>query len=78
MLSQEIINHFREEKQRHINELNAINDRVKSTLSQYQRAVDEEILAIESIDNMFIENGVSIEEELITPENNEVVIKSTY
>ena len=78
MLSESRITALRQEKQRHIDELTAINRRVNEIINRYKQAVDIELNAIENIDNIFSENGIPIvpeedNEEEIAVEETEIV-----
>ena len=76
-MSENQIEFLRAERQKHIDELSAIDRRVNEIINRYKQAVDIELNAIENIDNIFSENDIPIvpeednEEEIADSNENE-------
>lgn len=61
-LTEQQIEFFKKEKQKHLDELNAISGRAEAVARQYKEQMDEEINAVETINKVLEAAGV-VEEE---------------
>ena len=62
-MEQTTINYLREQRQRHLDAINAIQHKAEVFAQQYQKAIDLEIQSVEYIENTLTDAGVPIEEE---------------
>ena len=63
-MEQTTINYLREQRQRHLDAINAIQHKAEVFAQQYQKAIDVEIQGVEYIENTLTQAGVPIEEEV--------------
>lgn len=71
-LTEQQIEFFKKEKQKHLDELNAISGRAEAVARQYKEQMDEEINAVETINKVLEDAGV-VEEEPVEEEQEEIV-----
>ena len=67
-LTEQQIEFFKKERQKHLDELNAISGRAEAVARQYKEQMDEEINAVETINKVLEENGVELNEPETTEE----------
>lgn len=71
-LTDQQIEFFKKERQKHLDELNAISGRAEAVARQYKEQMDEEINAVETINKVLEDAGV-VEEEPVEEEQVEIV-----
>lgn len=71
-LTEQQIEFFKKEKQKHLDELNAISGRAEAVARQYKEQMDEEINAVETINKVLEDAGV-VEEEPVEEAQEEIV-----
>jgi hypothetical protein len=71
-LTEQQIQFFKKERQKHLDELNAISGRAEAVARQYKEQMDEEINAVETINKVLEDAGV-VEEEPVEEEQEEIV-----
>ena len=71
-LTEQQIQFFKKERQKHLNELNAISGRAEAVARQYKEQMDGEINAVETINKVLEDAGV-VEEEPVEEEQEEIV-----
>ena len=71
-LTEQQIQFFKKERQKHLEELNAISGRAEAVARQYKEQMDEEINAVETINKVLEDAGV-VEEEPVEEEQEEIV-----
>lgn len=76
-LTEQQIDFFKKERQKHLDELNAISGRAEAVARQYKEQMDEEINAVETINKVLEDAGVveeePVEEEPVEEEQVEIV-----
>lgn len=70
-LTEQQIEFFKKERQKHLNELNAISGRAEAVARQYKEQMDEEINAVETINKVLEDAGV-VEEEPVEEVQEEI------
>lgn len=70
-LTEQQIEFFKKERQKHLDELNAISGRAEATARQYKEQMDEEINAVETINKVLEDAGV-VEEEPVEEVQEEI------
>ena len=71
-LTEQQIEFFKKERQKHLDELNAISGRAEAVARQYREQMDEEITAVETINKVLEDAGV-VEEEPVEEVQEETV-----
>ena len=71
-LTEQQIEFFKKERQKHLDELDAIAGRAEAAARQYKEQMDEEINAVETINKVLEDAGV-VEEEPVEEEQEEIV-----
>lgn len=71
-LTDQQIEFFKKERQKHLDELNAISGRAEAVARQYREQMDEEINAVETINKVLEDAGV-VEEEPVEEAQEEIV-----
>ena len=71
-LTDQQIEFFKKERQKHLDELDAISGRAEAVARQYREQMDEEINAVETINKVLEDAGV-VEEEPVEEEQEEIV-----
>lgn len=71
-LTEQQIDFFKKERQKHLDELNAISGRAEAVARQYKEQMDGEINAVETINKVLEDAGV-VEEEPVEEEQVEIV-----